>query len=388
MIISLSAIPIVMTLNLSPAEAVSKDAANRKSSICQVYKGSYNPSSGITEAEWNMRKNKLLPFCDGTTFHCTTHRKGGIFGMVQGVCNAKDLCKDQVLYDACKEQCINNRRVDDKTTKIKAQLAACPVSRPATVNMPQSSKIEPATQESVLPGSGPEMNVPTTPMQATVQAQNNPPMSNQRELTSLPIVREPVAMPAPIVPDNTLNDLIPPVFEEHISAPLPRPLPNDTRMSEENIFSTPSIPAPPPPPSSYTSSIPAAPIMPEMEHKMSDMHEMEILNDTAGMIPPPPPPIPSTKKSLANSAPAAPSNTWKDDRGNIDRNSNPLSSDRNDLLAEIRSGKQLKQVAPQDQQRPKAKDANSMADILAGAMDQRRNAIHEEPTEDDNEAWD
>ena len=164
--LSFATIPLAVALCLSSANAigVSEDAQKRSADVCKAIK-----SKKVQTEE----DKKLLAFCDGTTFHCTTHRKGGIFGMVKGVCDSPDLCKDATLRQACQTYCVDNRRTDDKTRKITEKLAVCPVVKAAPVSTPSSPDTPPVVKEEAppitvkeTPGLKPilkESGVPTTP---------------------------------------------------------------------------------------------------------------------------------------------------------------------------------------------------------------------------------
>jgi len=132
-----TALPLTLAL-CNDANAAGSKAAQARKSICADIK--------------NIKDNKderlrLKPFCDGKTLHCTTHARGGIglLGKVEGVCDHPRLCSDSILYNTCKEQCLDARTDqhginDEKSKKIKIALDKC------TVDFSPLSKTKPLGQ--------------------------------------------------------------------------------------------------------------------------------------------------------------------------------------------------------------------------------------------------
>lgn len=319
----LTALPITIALS-GNAEAlgVSK-AAKERSTLCESLKKIKDP---------NDKRRTLLKFCDRTTFHCTTHRKGGLFGKVNGVCDDPNLCKDSTLYKACEQQCVINRErdgiKDKKSEQIKGKLASCPVN-PKVLGKPdeytgQAPKdIAPPQQQSPIIAPIPEDIAP--PVE---QSQQDDSMTRSRKRSTSMVQQQP-----PVIDPTPENVETAPV-DQSSSIPVPPP------MTEPGMI--------PPPPMIKPSG--------KQQDLLSQIREGKQL-----------------KKSSETPTP-------KGEDG------------RQDLLSQIREGKQLKKASERVLPEGKEPTKNDLFSSLQKRMGEIRKDVapdDEEDSQDENsEDWD
>jgi hypothetical protein len=110
--------------------------------------------------------------------------------------------------------------------------------------------------------------------------------------------------------------------------------------------------------------------------------------DTLAAPPPPPPPAPAP----ALPPPLPPKTTPPPSEKAPKQVISVPSDNRNALLDQIRSGKNLKEVKPNEAlpslKTLSSQESNSLAGILAKAMASRRTDIKQDTTEEEDSSWD
>ncbi|WP_198027097.1 WH2 domain-containing protein [Candidatus Paracaedibacter symbiosus] len=316
----LTAVPLTLALCSGAGAIGVSNAAKERKSICAEL-------AGVNDK--NDPRYVLKEFCDRTTFHCTSHGRGGVglFGKVKGVCDDPRLCTNEQIKKACQEQCVDARSgkfgiKDKKSEDIEKKLNQCPMKpgmaavvepvaprRNSMINQPRGSmmmqrpSITPPQAPSVLmdmPGSEVQMQ----PGQPVVQ--EAPVMPSRRDSIGR---RGSVMMPSPYVPaQKTVEDSV---------------------VSE--MESQPSLDFVPPPPPVMQQVAPLAPPPPPMGYKPARQGGSSIAANQAY------PQVPQANQQMM--------------------------SQPDNLLSQIRGGKQLRKPAEQPIGAPQA--GNSRDDLLA-----------------------
>lgn len=315
MLTLLTALPLTLALCGQASAIGLSDAAKGRKPLC---------------AEVAAIKNKADPryvlneFCDKITksFHCTDGKRAGLF-KYKGACDDPRICTNPVIQQACQEQCIDNRGIqDDKSRKISANLGKCRV-QPATP--PQrapsfSSQMDPMTVAPQQAQRTPSMRQVAPPPMAPQQAQRAPSMSNGRPGSMVgqqPVMANPTYAPPPPPPPMPTNGYP----KSRIAPVAPQP------MMEEEVTN----PEMATPPATYTEFEPVA-------------------KGPSSVIIPPAPPAPPPPPMNANRqvvrAPAQNPSIQAQARADAELAQGP--NPRDGLLDQIRQGRELKKVEKQD----------------------------------------
>lgn len=355
----LTALPITLAL-CGNADALGvSDAAKARKEFCKHLATIKDPKDP---------QYVLKQFCDSTTFHCTTHRKAGLFGQVKGVCDDPNLCKNPVIREACESQCLNARSggfgiEDAKSKKIEEKLTTCSVqpgmldkakqpTQETTSTSPSKRGSLTQSQPSVVPPQMPVMEEPTV-----YHAQ---PSRRGSMIQPQPSIVPP---PVPVMEEPTVDHVQPSRRDSMVG-----PRRGSMIQPQAPSMTAPGTLMPPPPPMAMPEdTIPTPPSM-----------------TLPGAVPPPPPLPPAGYKPKASIV--APN--IKPQQEQLKPQA-PIMSQPIDLLDQIREGKPLKKSSDRILAEPKQQEED-MFSSLKKNMDSRYAAIHgdnENDDEDEDDNW-
>ena len=335
MITMLTALPITLALSGNVNALGVSDAAKARKEFCNELAKIKDPKD----------PNYILKqFCDRTTFHCTTHRKGGIFAPVKGVCDDPNLCKNPIIREACESQCLDKRSSmlggqDKKTEKIKEKLTTCPVDQ----------KLLGKTQQ-------PGQEIPVSPSRRDSMIQQQPSVISPVPMVEEPMVQQPQRRDSMV--GSRRNSMIqqqpsvispvPMVEEPMVQQPQRRDSMVGSMTQEQSSFTQP----PPPPP----------------------------LMTNPGMVPPPPSLPPEGYKPKPVVGVQGVKTQQQQPKVQT-----PETSQPQDLLSAIRKGHQLKKAEDRVLPEPKVTPQKDMGAMMFNAMEERRKAMKLDEKDDEEE---